>query len=678
MYVFVIEERCIIMKEIEIVVTPEGGAKKDTTIEINSICKKQGLLYKFFVGKDGIWETFKDFNEENKMEWKATEEGKYIIMVQAKAKESSKPYDYTAKIDYNIGVLEEKLIKNVNIDKTTLNVGEKLNINVECSKVAVVYKFWMKEDEKWELIKDYSSENSLNLSVKTSGNKEILVECKSLESNNNFDDFAKVQFTVLPIKKIEIIDFKCLSSELLVDSDIDFQIETSQEDNRMVMYKFLKINSQGVLTTLQDYSTKRIVSFKENIPGDYRLLCLAKDMYSPNEYDDRAVINYNIKLYKPITIKSFITDLSSPQMSETTIELRAAAKGGKNLQYRFVIDGNKCENSGYIKESTYLWTPDRPGKYNIELWVKDASFDGKYEVKESLEFIVDEKSKNVVKLEGVILDKYKEHIKNEAINIKANAVGGIELRYSFIVLRKGKELEKIEYGTCDWVNFTPEEAGQYQVEVRVKDKYSRKEYDCHELIDFEVLEYSPAHIEYILLPTKEGYLVGDDISFDVVTRRSKKIKMRYILRIDGHKVEDTNYVDSKKYSFTPKCGGRYTVEVLAKNVMSNKEFDAKREVRIFVKQAVAITNAKIQCDKTEFKVNDPIIFSARCDGGKDVYYEFYLLEQGEWNLVQKYSKKNYYSFIPFVKGKYTILVLCKSEYKNCAYEDYYRMDFTVQ
>lgn len=667
------------MNEIEIICNPKSPVQVGNKVDIYVASNNNiDLLYKFFVGCDGVWDTLQDFDKKNSIEWIPNAEGKYIIMVQAKAQESSKPFDYISRVEYVVGKTEDKLISNVSLEKSSLKVGEKLNLIVESNKLPVVYKFWVKEDDKWELIKDYSAENKLSFSVKNPGPQEILIECRGLDSKNNFDDSSTVQYTVLPIDNLEITNFKCLSSELLVDSEINFQVDTAHGDSRMVLYKFLKINSEGVTTCVQDYSTKRIVSFTENIPGEYKLLCFAKDMYSPKAYDDRALISYNVKLYNPISIQSFTSDLSSPQINETTIELKAITKGGRNLQYKFIIDGNSSQDSGYIKDNTYLWKTERPGKYNITLWVKDASYEGKYEAQATMEFIIDEQSNRAVRIEEVLLDRYKDYIKNETINLKVIATGGIDLRYSFIVIKDGKEVEKVEYGTCNWVNFTPELAGVYELELRIKDKYSKKEYDAHEMVRFEVMDFFPAHIDYVLMPAKEIYMIGDTISFDIVTRRTKETKIRYILRINGHKVEDTDYVDAKRYSFTPKCSGKYTIELLAKNVLSNQEFDSKKEVKINIQEAVPVTNTKIQCDRTNIKVNEGVIFSAKCDGGKDVSYEFYLAAHGEWTLVQNYSKKNYYSFMPFNKGKYKILVLCKSEYKRCSYEDYDVMEFVVE
>lgn len=667
------------MNEIGIKFNIESPQEKNKAIEISvDNAPEENLLYKFFVGSEGVWETLKDFSSSARTIWTPEKDCNYTIMVQAKREGSTKPFDYISRVEYIIGKVEKKILDDIILDKKVLRVGEKLNISVTCNKLPVVYKYWIKEKDNWELIKDYSAENNLTFTVKRPGTHEILVECRALDSKNNFDDFKKTQFEVKDINKLEITNFECLTSELLVGNELLFQVEASYEDSRMVLYKFVKINSEGAAVCVQDYSTKKMVGFTEDKSGSYKLLCMAKDMYSPKEYDDRALISYEVKLYKPITIESFTSDVSSPQLVETSVELKALVKGGKNLQYRFIIDGNACEDSGYIKESSYVWNTSRPGKYKIDLWVKDVSFEGKYEVSSTLEYDIDEMSKLPVKIQEVIIDRHEAYVKNETINVKAIATGGIDLRYSFIVHREGSEVERIEYGSCNWVNFTPEEGGNYDLEVRVKDKYSNKEYDSHEILNFEVFEYMPALIDYVLMPSKESHLVADTIAFEVVTRKTKNTKIKYILRIDGHKVEETDYVTSKRYSFTPKHSGNYIVEMLARNEKSPKEFDSKRDIKILVSDATPVTNTKIQCDKTEISVNQPVIFSARSDGGKDVVYEFYLMEQGEWNLVQKYSKKNYYSFIPFAAGNLKVLVLAKSSYKECAYEDYDVMEFEVE
>jgi hypothetical protein len=667
------------MNELNIVFDLESPQEKDKLINV-AVEEETGkkLLYKFIAGQDGTWETLKDFSTEDSIQWIPKKEGKHVIMVQAKEPNSTKSFDYVSRAEYLIGEKEEKLIKNVYLDKIKLTVGEKLNLTVEVSRVPAVFRYWIKENENWELIKDYSADNNLIWSVKDSGEHEILVECKSLESKNKFDDYKKVSFQVEEIKRLEITDFKTLVSDMFVDNELVFQVEAVHDDKRMILFKFIKINPDGSSNCIQDYSTKRMVSFVESQAGEYKLLCHAKDMYSQREYDDRALLNYKIKPYKEVAIKSFAADLSSPQVCEAAVTLKAVASGGKELLYRFRIDGNYGEDSGYTRSNTYLWNPKKPGEYIIELLVKDVSFQGSHEASATLNFKIEEQCDDPVVINEVVLDRNSKLLKGETVNIKVLASGGSELRYSFVEKKDGKALNKIDYGTCNWVNFTASEKGSHELEVRVKDKYSKREYDSHSIVHIEVCDYMPAVIEHVLSPAKENYIVGDTISYTVIAQNTKQTLLKFMLSINGQKAEETDFVGDKKYVFTPKCSGQYSLEIYARNEHSDKEFDAKKEIKLKVHDALPVTKTKIHCDQTKPSINQNVTFTVTSEGGKDVLYQFYIMNKGDWTLIQDYSKKNYYSFMPFSKGNYRILALSRSSLKKGAYEDYDILEFTVE
>lgn len=667
------------MNEIEIKFNLNSPQAENVPIKIAVGSKPEGeLLFKFMVGLEGTWETLKDFSEEEEAEWIPKQEGKYLIMIQSKRKDSTKPFDFVSKTDYIVGQTDEALIKGIYLDKNKLNVGDKLNISVETTKTPAVFRYWLKERDKWELVKDYSADNTLTLSVKSSGTHEILVECKMLDSKNKYDDMKKVGFEVVAIKKLEITNFECLTANLLSGNELIFQVDAAYQDNRMVLFKFIKICPDGTAVCIQDYSTKRMVSYVENESGSYKLLCFAKDMYSPKEFDDRALFHFIVKPYSDIVIQSFSSDLSSPQICETPILLKTVVNGGKELLYRFIIDGNNSEDSGYIRQSQYLWKTKKSGKYKIILWVKDASYEGNYEVTSSIEFTVDEQSKFPVNIKEVIIDKQDKLLVGEAVNVKIIASGGTDLRYSFRVKKDGNMLEKIGYGTCNWVNFTPENPGNYELEILVKDKYSKREFDAHDFAYIVAYDYIPANIDYILMPAKEYYVVGDVISFNIISQNTFSTLIKYILKINGHKVEETDYVEEKNYTFIPKYSGQYEVEIYAKNTKSKAEFDCKKDVVVMINEALPITNTKIQCDKTKIKVNEPVIFSVTCEGGKEVEYEFYIMERGEWSLIQRYSRKDFCSYITFSEGNYKVLALVKSRYKKSSYEDYDILAFNVE
>lgn len=657
-------------------ISPQDAGEE---INIKAVIDEQdGLLCKFLIGKDGIWETLKDFDDNFEVNWKPKEEGQYMIIGQVRKVDSKKPFDYKTTVNYIIGPADDTLIANIYGNKEVFNIGEKLIIEVETKKNPTMFRYLISSKNGWQIIKDYSMENKIVYTTREAGNFEMLIECKTPESSNNFDDFKTFSFKVEDVIKPEIIDFKCLTNDILVDEELVFQVAVKQTDERTLLYKFMKLNPDGKSYCIQDYSSRRMVSYTEKESGTYKLLCLVRDMYSTREFDDRAVMVYEVKPYNPIILKSFTTDFSSPQIIDSNILIKVLAEGGKNLLYRFKIDGNYGEDSGYIRNSSYLWTSKYDGEYTITVLIKDESYEGEYEILETMDYLIEKKSNKAIKILDVLLDKDKNYLVNETVNIKVVADGGTDLKYAFIVYKGEKEIERMEYGNANWVNFTPEEYGEYKFEVRVKDKYSKKEYDSHTVMQFKVKEYLEAEIEYILVPLKGYFLVGDAIEIEAISQNTKETLIKYVTKINDQIVEETDFIESKKIVFTPQCSGKYVIELFAKNRKCKDEFDTKRDVKIYVNEAPPITDTKIICDKNTFKANEEVTFNASSNGGKEVCYEYYLMRDGNWNLMQKYSRKKYYSFIPFKQGRYRVLLLSRSYYKKCAYEDYDTLEFVVE
>ena len=110
------------------------------------------------------------------------------------------------------------------------------------------------------------------------------------------------------------------------------------------------------------------------------------------------------------------------------------------------------------------------------------------------------------------------------------------------------------------------QVGEYEVEIMLKDKYSNKPYDTHTFVYLKAMEYLPGEIDYIILPYKETYLIGDTIEFECIIQNTQSVLVKYETKINGHSVEQTEFSKNKKLRFMPKIAGKYTIEVYAKNV----------------------------------------------------------------------------------------------------------------
>lgn len=643
---------------------------------IKAVSNKKGIIYKFIIGIDGIWKTIQDYSEKNTCAFTPIDEGKYTIMVQGKEKDSKKPFDILTKEEFVVGN-SLKLIDKVNISNTNLIVGDKLTVNVVGSGNEILYRFWISGKNGFEPIRDYSTDSNLVYVAVSEGTFEILIECKTVVSKEKFDEFTTIKFDVAAKKKIEILDFTCYSEEFLVNSEMIFKVDTNLQNNRSLLYKFVKISEEGKTICVQDYSSRKLVSYKEKEPGKYKLLCLVRDILSSSEYDDRAILNYNVEPYEKVTIDKLYTDIKSPQLRGNIINVEAVANGGRELIYKFIVEGPISEDTGYTRSAKFGWEPKIEGEYEITVFVKDISSNDEYEAKSSIDYVIDKRSEKPIRIKEIKLSREKDLLVGQLINMKVMAEGGIALRYEFIVFKNNIEIERIEYGLCNWADFIPEENGEYDIEVRVKDKYSEKDYDSNTFIKLKVSSYKKAEIDYALLSNKEKIIVGDIVELEIITQNTKEVRLRYKTKINGREIEDTGYINNKKIQFKPKCSGKYTVEIYAKNIKCKEEYDTKKEVNFYVFDSTSVINTKLLYNKDKLKFNEEITFTVSSDGGRDVCYEFYIMENENWVRLQKYSRKNFYTFIPFSKGKYKVMVLAKSYYKKVSYEDYDKIEFEI-
>lgn len=651
----------------------------------------KGILEEEVVFNNVEFKEVMNSQEDNVVFLEVKELSKYeeeILMAENDAKEKQPFAKDIGRIEYEKITSEEKelnIINDVITNKEEYVVGEKCSVEVKTNNDnAYLYRFYIKNNDEWDIIRDYDTSGALNYTVNEEGEKELLIQCKRMESTEAFEDYKIIKVNVKSINKIEITDFKCLNKSLIAGEKLEFIVETNicnneaEKDKFVLLYKFYKLYKDGRSICIQDYSTKNDVYYKELEAGNYRILCLVKNIFSNKEYDDRAVLVYNVKPYKDIKINSFVASLNSPQTTETDIKFTSEIQGGKNILYRYKVRGPIEDDTGFMEEKEFSWKPIEAGEYEIMLYVKDSEYKGEYEAAKKIAFTIEEKGKKPVRILDVIVDKEKRIIVGEPVNIMVSGEGGTRLKYAFVIRKDKKQLECVDYNKSNWINFIPKQVGEYEIEVMVKDQYSDKPYDANTFIYLKAMEYLPGEIDYIILPYKENHLIGETIEFECIIQNTKNVLVKYETKINGHSVEETEFSKNKKLRFTPKIAGKYTIEVYAKNIKCKGEYDSKKQISLYVSEASPIIETKIITNKLEFNVNEEVTFEVISRGGKDICYEFYLMGNNEWKKVQTYSKKHYYSFIPFTEGKYKILALAKSYYKKVSYEDYDQITFYVK
>lgn len=476
-----------------------------------------------------------------------------------------------------------------------------------------------------------------------------------------------------------------------VGSDISIIALDNILVKKALQFKFM-IAIDGIWATLSDFKSENRIIWKPEKQGKYLIMVQTKedgsnkpfDYVSREEYEiiNEAAVNYIfITDFKMVNAESIVDDelFFQVDVSETN----------SNVLYKFVkIDevGNTTCLQEYSSMNSIKFTEHIPGEYKLLCFVKDINSaeycDDKavlhyyVKLKEKLEDVVQAVEKNII-IQDVIVDKKERIIKNQVVNIKVLAKGSEDIRYSFIIKKNGGIVEKNNFDIYNWLKFQPKESGVYHIRILVKDKYSEAKWDNSFELILKVFEYIPGKIDYVLLPHKENFIVGGDVKVNVIAEDTNDVLVKYNLEIQGHEIFETDYGLALEYTFNPKYSGTYCLHIYIKNKKSKLEYDDVKHINIDILQAIPITNTKIKITKKEMKINEAIIFHAECNGGKNVLFEYYIMDNGKWQRVQKYSRKNYYAFMPFNLGEYELLVLTKSEYKNLPFEDYYILKFKV-
>ena len=166
------------------------------------------LKYKILIGREGVWTVLEDeFSNKDEYTWVPKISGIYHIIAQGKKEDSLKSFDYTVLKSMTVGLNEESLIKELNMNKDIFNIGDKIELIVDSLKEPVMFRYYISSKEGWRLIKDYTTDNKLMFTASESGKFSILVECKEPDSIDNFDDFQTIEFSVNNTVNVEIADF---------------------------------------------------------------------------------------------------------------------------------------------------------------------------------------------------------------------------------------------------------------------------------------------------------------------------------------------------------------------------------------------------------------------------------------------------------------------------------------
>ncbi|MYL49348.1 hypothetical protein GLV98_07615 [Halobacillus litoralis] len=277
---------------------------------------------------------------------------------------------------------------NIRVDKTS---PQKLGSSITLTATSTgspnpMYKFWVRENGVWKVLKDYSTENTFIWTPSTKGEYLFSIHAKDADSSSSYDAYKAFNYTIG--SKVENVDVTVdEASPQKLGTSITLTATSTGSSNPM--YKFW-VRENGVWKVLKDYSTENTFIWTPSTKGEYLFSIHAKDADSSSSYDAYKAFNYTIG--SKVENVDVTVDEASPQKLGTSITLTATSTGSSNPMYKFWVRKNGVWKvlKDYSTENTFIWTPSTKGEYLFSIHAKDADSSSSYDAYQAYTYTINE------------------------------------------------------------------------------------------------------------------------------------------------------------------------------------------------------------------------------------------------------------------------------------------------
>jgi glycosidase len=412
------------------------------------------VKYKFVAINGANSEVLQDYSSNNSISWTPSEVGEYTINVYVKDGNDN----VLSKLQ-NITITSHIVINQFNSDMTIGQmIGNEINLSANVSGGAgtLKYKFVAKKGQNYQTIQEYSEKNTAKWIPTEGGIYTLAVEVK--------DELGVIEYKIIDnveIKNFGMSSFTAnLASPQVIGTGITFS--TSSSGGIGILQTKFAIYDGSSWTLLKAYSADSSATWTPIKAGTYKINATVKD-----ETGQTVTRQYDYTINSQMTINSFTSNLTSPQVVGAGITLSTSSSGGiGTLQTKFEInDGSSWTLlKAYSTDSDVTWTPTKAGTYTITTTVKDGNGN---EVTKSMNYVVNDKP---LAIDNFTASVASPQVVGTGITLSTVASGGTGTLQTKFEISDGTTTTVLkDYSTVGNVVWTPTKAGTYTVTTKVKD-----------------------------------------------------------------------------------------------------------------------------------------------------------------------------------------------------------------
>ena len=403
------------------------------------------LSYAWYIYKDGQYQQTIWYSGKNYLDWTPNQEGQYKVQVWVKDNAGNFLTQFSS---------EQKvisiLINSLKSDMTgPTEAGTAIRWIASAQGKGLTYAWYIYKDGKYLDTVWYSSKSYLDWIPKESGKYKVQVWVKDIVGNylTQFSDEQEVTSIIM----------NSIKSNQTVPITAGTTIRwTASAQGKGLAYAWYIYKDGKYLETIW-YSSKNYLDWIPKEAGHYKVQVWVKDSAgnSLNDFSTEQEV-------MSIIMNSLKSNKIGQTVAGTTIRWTASAQG-KGLTYAWYIykDGKYLDTVWYSSKNYLDWTPQESGNYKVQVWIKDSA--GNYLNR----FSTEQEVLSII-LKSLKSDKTGPTAAGTNVRWTANAQGK-GLTYAWYIYREGEYLDTIWYSAKNYLDWKPTQAGNYQIQVWVKD-----------------------------------------------------------------------------------------------------------------------------------------------------------------------------------------------------------------
>jgi hypothetical protein len=356
------------------------------------------------------------------------------------------------------------------------------------------YKWWVFNGSWWELVQNWSTNNSFSWTPTATGNFKVAVWVRSGGNTVDWPEnnaYGVMDFTVTPLSVTSLTADRI--SPQPAGTTITFTAATTG-GVAPIQYKWWMFNG-AAWVLMQNWSTSNAYSWTPTVPGNFKVAVWVRS--SGNTIDAPENNAYGVVDFAvyPLSVTGLTADKTSPQLAGTTITFTAATQGGlAPIQYKWWMfsGASWVLMQNWSTNNTYSWIPTVTGNFKIAVWVRSSG--NTIDAPENNAYGVLDFSVYPLSVTGLTADKTSPQPAGTIINFTAATTGGVApIQYKWWVYNGMGWSSVQNWSTSNSFSWTPTATGNFKVAVWVKSTgniVDEPENDAYGVIDFAAHELS--------------------------------------------------------------------------------------------------------------------------------------------------------------------------------------------